>query len=225
VFQVTFNEPVTVSTGWSLSVNSDEEDVSAILNSSNSTANAAGDVVTYTVISTVVLYGTGGFYIGGTSAYAAIVYAQTGVNSSGLPWNIAGSNTDTNLANNPGTNDSSGPGAVNPGLSVVFDASNYDYTDGDGPTVNSVTTGGIGTASVNLTCDVSTNTVYIYDGGGNAISAPTACTGSAQTILTTTALASGETIQTNEIYTDGAQAGAPADYYETVYQTTAYLIP
>jgi hypothetical protein len=215
-FQVTFNEPATVSAGWSLSLQS-EYYATATLNSTNTHAVASGDTVTYTVTSTVPFEGTyeGEFYVG--DGYYALIYAETGVTatSGGAPWNLAGSATVTPLSENPADESD-----YNTGLSIVFDGTNDDtYTDG--PYVNSVVTGGAGLASVNLTCESSELTVTVYDAAGNTISTPTACTGGLQNIPVTIALASGDTIQANQYYLYN-----DTEYvYDWPTMTTAYLIP
>lgn len=74
-----------------------------------------------------------------------------------------------------------------------------------GPYVNYVTTGAAGVASVNITCyEGAYDTAYIYDAAGNVIGSA-ACAGTAsvpiaQTITSSEALASGDTVQANEYY-------------------------
>jgi hypothetical protein len=228
---VTFNEPVTVdSSDFSLGLYSTANYTTTTLNNANSTATASGDTITYIVTNTFIVDGTGGFWVG-TQAdceslgdCAAVISSETGVTSSPgtAPWNLAGSATITPPLTTPGTNgDSADEGDANSGLSIVFEGSNAADLYDDGPTIDSVTTGAAGVATVTVSCEDDGDTVYIYDAAGNAIGSVADCTGAAQTITSSEALASGDTVQANEYYV----FADAADSYDWPTMTSEYLIP
>jgi hypothetical protein len=225
---VTFNEPVTVGTVFSLGLYSTDNLTTTTLNNANSTATASGDTITYVVTNTFIVNGSGGFYVGTQTACgedcSAVINSETGVTSSPgtAPWNLAGSATITPPLSSVGGNPALMSDA-NPGLSIVFEGSNAADLYDNGPTIDSVTTGAAGVATVTVSCQDAGDTVYVYDAAGNAIGSVAACTGAAQTITSSEALASGGTVQANEYYV--FTGDEPTDYYDVPTMTSAYLIP
>ncbi|MGO9150646.1 MAG: beta strand repeat-containing protein [Acidimicrobiales bacterium] len=192
---VDFNEPVTLGTGWSLTV-ADGAGDSAVVNSGDGTATVqtgpagANTAILYTLTSSPEVISGVDPVLAGMEITGQAGVTATGCTATECAWNIIGSGPSTG---NP---------SIFPAIPVSRTFETFSGFPGqnfvlpESPYVSSETAPN----SLVVTCEDGPGSINVYDANGVAlgIALGGTCTGSSQTVTTSTAFASGAALYVSQ---------------------------